>query len=85
MSKFSFRPRGGMNGIEVSKFELGVFANFIGRKHIDEVIPLPNMEMNKQAELIKNCKVHSESFYYETETGSHGWCCSKCGTVTQGG
>ncbi len=88
MSKIAYCPRGGMEGIKISIVELHNFSNKIGSKYLDEIVPLPDKTLDEQKKLIKNCgENHDEdnSQYWETTTGSHGWCCSKCGTVTQWG
>lgn len=85
MSKLSFRPAGGMTGIEVTKDELLLTARRLGNKYIDEVIPVPRINITQQKERLKDCKHDGEDIYWETETGSHGWCCENCGTVIQWG
>jgi len=91
MSHIGECPRGGQQGILVSNDELSELARELGKKYIDAVIPLPNMDASKQKEAIKECGDHSgrEAFenakYWESETGSHGWCCTKCGTTLQWG
>ncbi len=89
MSEYAYCQRGGMEGIKVSNFELDVFADSIGTKALDEIIPLPNSTLEEQKESIKECQnsdSHSNDMeYWELENGSHGWCCSKCGTVIQWG
>ena len=85
MSKIEYRPRGGQEGISVSTDELVEFAEFMGTKYIDTFIPIPNVPNETQKKRTKDCKHDGDAAYYETETGSHGWCCSHCGTVTQWG
>lgn len=87
MSKIAFCPRGGMDGILVTDAELVKFANTLKRKFIDQVIPLPNTTLAEQKKAIKECgEEHGEDArYWESKSGSHGWCCPDCGTVTQWG
>lgn len=88
MSKIAECPNGGMQGILVSNEELAEFAKKLKKQYIDAVIPLPNMSLTEQKEAIKECGEHSgkDARYWESSTtGSHGWCCPKCGTVTQWG
>lgn len=83
-------PNGGMPGMYVTEAKLVKFADRLKRKHIDEVIPLDGDEQP----IGKDCptcngdpnKVEMDnSIYWETETGSHGWCCATCGEVFQWG
>jgi len=88
MSKIAYCPSGGMDGIIVSNYELKKFADSINRKIIDCVIPLPNLTVEQQKAMLVVCISHdvdTESEYWETEDFGHGWCCKKCGTVTQWG
>jgi len=87
MSIITQCPRGDMLGIYLSNEDLIDFAKSINRKHIDEVIPLPKMSLQEQKKVLKNCK-HKREYeaqYWESDYGSHGWCCPNCGTVTQWG
>ncbi len=89
MSEKAYCPRGDMEGIYISSVELHDLSEKIGSKYLDEVVPLPDKTPDEQKELIKNCgKDHDDldnAQYWEVDTGSHGWCCSKCGTVIQWG
>lgn len=86
MSEKAECPRGGMQGILVTDDELVEFATKLKKKHIDEVIPLPNLSVIEQTKALKECKKHSDDAeYWESESGSHGWCCPKCGAVLQWG
>ena len=85
MSKISFRPRGGQEGIEVTTKELEVFSGKLGKQFIDEVIPLPNISPEKQKLFLEMCPCTADQIYWERDNGKHGWCCSDCGTVTQWG
>jgi hypothetical protein len=86
MSKIGFLVNGGMEGIEVSRKELELFSDKLGNKYLDQVIPLPDVSLEEQKIRINHCPDHDQDdSYWETETGSHGWCCSHCGTVTQWG
>lgn len=88
MSKLGYCEQGGQGGIKVTTRELAAFARKKGRKAIDEIIPLPK-DFNQG----KKCDIDHEDIdammehqvYWETETGSHGWCCDSCGEVTQWG
>ncbi len=87
MSEIAECPRGGQQGILVSNDELTEFAKTFKRKYIDEVIPLPNKTAKEQMVELKNCKhdLDMNSKYWESDSGSHGWCCGNCGTVLQWG
>ena len=85
MSELSFRPVGGLNGIEITQQELIEFSEKMNRSYIDEIIPLPNIATNKQKQTAQNCDHQTDGIYWESNTGSHGWCCSACGTVIQWG
>ena len=87
MSKIAYCNRGGMDGILVTDDELVKFAKKLKKKYIDAVIPLPNSTASEQKKAIKECGDHNgeNSQYWESESGSHGWCCPDCGTVTQWG
>ena len=92
MSEIKYCPRGGMDGVFVTRKELVEFAKKMGKKCIDEIIPLPK-DFNQIAK--KDCPyrkdehgnedVTNHSLYWETDTGGHGWCCEMCGTVFQWG
>jgi hypothetical protein len=85
MSKISYRPRGGEEGIEVTTDEQIEFVNQMELEFIDQVIPLPTLSVDEQRERLKTCTDHADEIYWETETGSHGWCCEFCGEVVQWG
>ena len=90
MSAMEFCPRGGMEGIYVSTSELEWFAkNQTKSKYIDSHIPLPGVDPRKQLSAMKTCNKDHDGFddavYWETDKGSHGWCCSNCGLVIQWG
>jgi len=78
MSKIAYCPRGGLEGILLTKKEIR-----------GEIIPLPCMLSSKKINPSKCTEDHdgmSDSIYWEVdETGSHGWCCSTCGKVLQWG
>ena len=89
MSKISFRPRGGQEGIEVTIKELDKFSTSIGSEYLDAFIPLPNLTVDEQKIKLKGnnacrCEIH-ETQYWETDKGNHGWCCNNCGKVIQWG
>ena len=90
MSYYTHCQRGGQNGIYTITSELQWFSkNKTKSKFIDEYIPLPNKDPQIQLKSISKCsKNHDEmedAVYWETEKGSHGWCCSECGKVLQWG
>jgi len=82
----SFR---GTTGIRVANGQLSSFSRIVGRKYIDEVIPLPQEEQFG----VNDCPVKHDdseemakhSIYWQAHDGSHGWCCDKCGYVIQWG
>jgi hypothetical protein len=79
-------PRGGQEGIFVTRSKLQRFARRLKLDAIDVIIPLPLHEQIHP----DDCTAHSDdsfdsAIYWETETGSHGWCCSVCGNVIQWG
>ncbi len=90
MSQIAFCPKGGQSGILLTRKELGDMATRLGRKSIDEVIPLPGLSFEDQKTRLQSrplCK-HDDTgqHYWEVEgTGEHGWCCNFCGEVTQWG
>jgi len=85
MSEKAYCPSGGMDGILVSGKELKKFSDAIGSDFADEVIPLPNLTTEQQKAILSVCRKHNDNEYWERDNGKHGWCCSKCGTVTQWG
>lgn len=89
MAKINFCKQGGQNGILLQDTELTELANYIDSRYLDEYIPLPNTILKEQKLLISECKeIHTNASsiqYWETNTGSHGWCCAKCGKVIQWG
>ena len=95
MSKIDYRPKGGMDGLSVTRDELEAFAKLNGFEYIDQYIPLEDYtpERARQESILKSksgCPINHEDnfddiFYWEDEKGSHGWCCSVCGKVIQWG
>lgn len=86
MSKYGYCVNGGEDGIQVTTKELEAFAKKAKVEFTDAFIPLPNISADEQLKLIKNCSCdQDDEQYWERENGKHGWCCSKCGTVTQWG
>lgn len=86
MSKYTYCPVGGMEGILVSLSEVKQFQLAIGADFSDEVIPLPNLTPEQQKAMLTVCENHDEDIqYWEKTNGKHGCCCTKCGTVTQWG
>lgn len=87
MSIISHRPRGGQDGIEVTRDELFEFSTKLGSNILDGAIPLPGLSFEKQQERMMNCDHECDAEYWEMETvgGSHGWCCANCGKVVQWG
>jgi len=86
-TKITEIPEDGMYGIKVTKDQLQKFAQTIGKKYIDEIIPLAG-----PTQIIKGCPVDhgghemlEDAIYWTTPEGSHGWCCGKCGHVFQWG
>lgn len=83
-----FCPRGGQDGYYITESNLAKFAKTLGNKYIDLVIPLNTTQV-----LSKDCPdCHgankadmTNATYWETDTGSHGWCCATCGMVIQWG
>lgn len=80
-------PEDMMIGIKVTKKQLQQFASLLGKKYIDEVIPL-----SEPMQIIKGCplnhagdKMVDNMVYWTTPDGDHGWCCSTCGKVLQYG
>jgi len=86
MSEYGYCPRGGQEGVLVTQKELVEFAAKHKLKFIDQVIPLPGKKNQPDP---KKCGSDHEStgnvVYWETEMGSHGWCCANCGEVIQWG
>jgi hypothetical protein len=74
-----------MEGIKTTREEMLHLSNAINSNYLDEVIPLPNVTQTEQIEALSDCDHDYDSVYWETETGSHGWCCQTCGKVTQWG
>lgn len=94
MSKIAWCKNGGSSGILVTEKELGDMATGLGRKNMDEVIPLPDISFGQQCirleEDINNGgparhNEHGQQYWEVEETGSGGWCCTYCGTVVQWG
>jgi hypothetical protein len=88
-SKLAFCPIGQMGGYLVRTRQLVEFARLLGREMIDEVIPLDDSEQARP-ESCPSGNHEGDSMidnlvYWETEDGSHGWCCKECGTVVQWG
>lgn len=83
MSKLSFRPVGGLNGIELRDNELDTFNGGMGLgQHL--FVPLPEGTTSKQLRKAKDC-AHLDKSYWEAHAGNHGWCCADCGIITQWG
>ena len=87
MSKIAECSRGGTEGILVTDAELVKFATTLKKKCLDEIIPIPGMTAKQQEKAAKECGDHNgeNARYWESTSGSHGWCCPECGTVTQWG
>ena len=77
MATWGYCSRGGQQGFRVTTKELKAYARSLGNTFIDEAIPLETTD--------PFCEDHSDTVYWETEKGSHGWCCCHCGLVTQWG
>lgn len=85
---FAFRPRGGQHGIVVTINDLKDFSEFMDAGHIDDYIPLPEVDRETQKKRIAECncnETEADNEYWETEDGDHGWCCGNCGKVNQWG
>ena len=86
MSRIGFCEHGQMDGIKVTPGELKEYARAHGRKFVDEVMPLPGKGTQPNPE---DCGSDHDGFdnamYWESTTGSHGWCCQDCGLVIQWG
>lgn len=95
MSKIEWCKNGESSGVLVTEKELGEFALKLGRKKVDEVIPLPDISFDQQCarlqedvaigEVPSKCSEHGQQFWEVESTGANGWCCSYCGTVVQSG
>jgi hypothetical protein len=88
MSKLSFRPRGGCEGIEFTRTEQLKLCYALASEFADEFVPLPNVTIEEQVARYKdgtNDDDDSNCIYWETETGSHGWCNPYNGRVVQWG
>lgn len=94
MSKIAFCPKGEQSGILVTEKELGDLALRLGRKAMDEVIPIPDLSFDQQkTRLSEDLQLmgpgrhdeHGQQYWEVAETGAHGWCCNYCGTVLQWG
>ena len=80
MPKIGYCTRGGMNGLKVTRKEMNDLADELNLNVIDLFIPVPERSETP-------CKNHDDNntIYWESETGSHGWCCPICGEVLQWG
>lgn len=85
MSEYRYCKIGGMDGIRVSDEELSSLADAMNTKYIDQYIPLPHLTTEQQKAMLNVCNNHDDDQYWERDNGKHGWCCGKCGTVTQWG
>jgi hypothetical protein len=87
MSRYGYCPVGGEDGILVTTDELDTFADVMKSNALDEYIPLPDLDPQVQKKKIEQCTCSDDHdvIYWERENGSHGWCCSNCGTVVQWG
>lgn len=96
MSKIAWCQKGGSSGILVTEKELDDFALKLGRKKMDEVIPLPDISFDKQCTRMREddaatggssskCNEHGQQYWEVENMGANGWCCSYCGTVVQWG
>ena len=92
MSEIGYCPRGGQSGIVVTQLGLRMLAWQLNSEYIDRTIPLPGVSIKEQKEKIEACNcLETEDYdsvdlaYWETDKGSHGWCCRDCGQVHQWG
>lgn len=94
MSKIAWCQKGESSGVLVTEKELSDFALKLGRKKMDEVIPLPDISFNHQCTRMREdntvidggssrCNEHGQQYWEVESTGTNGWCCSYCGTVLQ--
>ena len=78
---WQYCPRGGQMGWFITIGALKDFARSNGLDYVDEVIPIPDPELS-----FTDSHDHDRDVvYWETDKGTHGWCCSRCGTVVQWG
>jgi hypothetical protein len=86
MSDIGYCVRGGQSGIRVTRKEMIDYSRKAGTKYIDERIPLPGRRGVPELCPEEEHNGLKNVMYYECmATGSHGWCCSKCGKVLQWG
>lgn len=88
MSEYGYCHRGGQEGIITNHHEMLELAAIMNSKFSDEYIPLPGIDMQTQAKKIKEVEedaTYDNVVYWETDTGSHGWCNRDTGTVVQWG
>ncbi len=88
MSRISFRPRGGQEGIECTYKEQQELANALHCDFNDEWIPLPNVSLEEQVKRFMEADETEDSYpdiYWENDGGKHGWCNSHTGRVVQWG
>ena len=78
-------PRGGNPGVMVTEGQLKKFADKIGSRAIDAVIPIPVRFLVHPEDCSQDHSDLPDTIYWETNKGSHGWCCSECGMVLQWG
>jgi hypothetical protein len=76
-------PRGGQEGFYVSMHQIRTFAKIIN-KPVITVVPVSGLMVAVDDCTVDHDKME-EAVYWETDTGSHGWCCDKCGMVIQWG
>jgi len=85
--------RGGQEGICFTEGQLKKFSDYIGEKeYVDLYIPLPGITMAEQKKRIDAEKSGiapafkmQNAQYWESNTGSHGWCNRYSGKVEQWG
>lgn len=85
VGKIQYCSRGGQTGLFVTNDQLAKFSKLIGNKYVDLIMPVSNII----SENCSNCKnkddILENILYWETDSGSHGWCCAECGKVFQWG
>ncbi len=88
MSEYGHCHRGGQEGICTNHHEMLELAEVVGSKFSDEYIPVPGIDMQTQAKLIKETEqddTYDNVVYWESDTGEHGWCKKATGKVVQWG
>ncbi len=88
MSQYGHCHRGGQEGIDTNHHEMLELSAIMNSKYSDEYIPLPGIDMQTQANKIKEVSEDPSMdnvVYWEDESGGHGWCDRETGIVVQWG